>query len=70
MLHARNRGVVSIFIHALSENTAMLKIARDAGATVHRDGPETEAWLALPPDSSPRTWTNSWASARPSSTIG
>ena len=40
MLHARNRGVVSIFIHALSENTAMLKIARDAGATVQRDGPE------------------------------
>jgi GNAT superfamily N-acetyltransferase len=51
MLHARNRGVVSIFIHALSENTAMLKIARDAGATVQRDGPECEAWLALPPDS-------------------
>jgi ribosomal protein S18 acetylase RimI-like enzyme len=51
MLHARNRGVVSIFIHALSENTAMLKIVRDAGATVHRDGSESEAWLALPPDS-------------------
>lgn len=51
MLHARNRGVASIFIHALSENTAMLKIARDAGATVQRDGPESEAWLALPPDS-------------------
>jgi len=51
MLHGRNRGVVSIFIHALSENTAMLKIARDAGATVHRDGSESEAWLALPPDS-------------------
>ena len=51
MLHARNRGVVSIFIPALSENTAMLKIARDAGATLQRDGPECEAWLALPPDS-------------------
>ena len=51
MLHARNRGVVSIFIHALSENTAMLKIARDAGANVERDGPECEAWLKLPPDS-------------------
>jgi GNAT superfamily N-acetyltransferase len=51
MLHARNRGVVTIFIQALSENTAMLKIARDAGATVQRDGPECEAWLALPPDS-------------------
>lgn len=51
VLHARNRGVVSIFIHALSENTAMLRIARDAGASVQRDGSESEAWLALPPDS-------------------
>lgn len=51
MLHARNRGVQTIFIHALSENTAMLKIARNAGATVQRDGSESEAWLQLPPDS-------------------
>lgn len=51
MLHARNRGVELIFIHALSENTAMLKLARRAGATVERDGPESEAWLKLPPDS-------------------
>ncbi len=51
MLHARNRGVATIFIHALSENTAMLKLARDAGATVERDGSESEAWLKLPPDS-------------------
>ena len=51
VLHARNRGVESIFIHALSENTAMLKIVRQAGATVQRDGPESEAWLKLPPDS-------------------
>ena len=51
MLHARNRGVQTIFIHALSENTAMLKIARHAGATVERDGSESEAWLQLPPDS-------------------
>ena len=51
MLHARNRGVDSLFIHALSENTAMLRLARRAGATVERDGPESEAWLKLPPDS-------------------
>jgi GNAT superfamily N-acetyltransferase len=51
MLHARNRGVDTIFIHALSENTAMLKIARNAGATVERDGAESEAWLKLAPDS-------------------
>lgn len=38
-----------VFIHALSENTAMLKIARNAGATVERDGSESEVYLALPP---------------------
>ncbi|MEO7338791.1 MAG: GNAT family N-acetyltransferase [Caldimonas sp.] len=51
MLHARNRGIGAIFIHALSENTPMLKLARNAGATVRRDGSESEAWLELPPDS-------------------
>lgn len=51
MLHARNRGVHSIFIHALSENTAMLKLAKGAGAIVEREGPESEAWLKLPRDS-------------------
>jgi len=50
MLHARNRGVETLFIHALSENTAMLKIARNAGATVVREGSESDAWLKLPPD--------------------
>jgi GNAT superfamily N-acetyltransferase len=50
-LHARNRGVEEMFIHALSENTAMLKIARNAGATVEREGSESEAWLKLAPDS-------------------
>jgi hypothetical protein len=42
--------VQTLFIHALSENAVMLKIARDAGATVERDGSESEAWLKLPPD--------------------
>ena len=50
MLHARNRGVQTLFIHALSENRAMLKIARNAGAIVERDGSESEALLTLPPD--------------------
>ena len=50
VLHARNRGVQMLFVHALSENTAMLKIARNAGATVERDGSESDAWLRLPPD--------------------
>jgi GNAT superfamily N-acetyltransferase len=48
VMHARNEGVTMLFIHALSENTAMLKIARNAGATVERDGSESEAYLKLP----------------------
>lgn len=48
-MHAANDGVSMMFIHALSENTAMLKIARNAGARVERDGTESEAYLQLPP---------------------
>lgn len=48
MLHARNRGIAHFYIHALSENAAMLRIARNAGATVQRDGPESQATLKLP----------------------
>jgi len=49
MRHARNEGVHLMFIHALSENTAMINIARKAGATVERDGSEARAYLRLPP---------------------
>jgi RimJ/RimL family protein N-acetyltransferase len=46
-VHARNDGVALLFIHALTENAAMLKIARNAGARVERMGAETEALLRL-----------------------
>ncbi len=49
MMHARNQGVCMMFLHVLSENAVMLKIARHAGATVERDGAESEAHLVLPP---------------------
>lgn len=49
MMHARNNGVDMMFIHALSENTAMLNIARKAGARIERDGAESQAYLKLPP---------------------
>ena len=48
VMHARNEGIGMLFIHALSENTAMLHIASQAGAKVERDGSETEAYLKLP----------------------
>ncbi len=49
VMHARNEGVHMMFIHALSENTNMLNIARAAGAKVERDGSESDAHLRLPP---------------------
>ena len=49
VVHARNEGVGLLFIHALSENAPMLKIASNAGATLERDGSETQAHLRLPP---------------------
>ena len=48
-MHARNEGVSLMLIHALSENSAMLKIARNAGATVEKAGSEAEAFLRLSP---------------------
>jgi GNAT superfamily N-acetyltransferase len=50
VLHARNRHVDTLVIHALSENVAMLHIARNAGATIERDGSESQARLRLPGD--------------------
>ena len=47
--HSRNEGVRMLFVHALSENTAMLKIAKRAGAGIERDGSDSQAHLVLPP---------------------
>lgn len=47
VLHARAEKVDMIFIHALSENDAMLKIARKAGAELESYGGEVEAHLRL-----------------------
>jgi len=50
VLHARNRGVDTLTIYALSENTTMLRIARNAGATVSFEGSDALAHLKLPPE--------------------
>jgi len=46
--HARNEKVYQMYIHALSENAPMIRIARKEGAKIERDGSETEAFLSLP----------------------
>jgi GNAT superfamily N-acetyltransferase len=49
VMRARNESVKMLFVHALSENRAMIKIARKAGAALERMGAETDAYLRLPP---------------------
>lgn len=51
VLHARNRHVDTMIIHALTENSAMLRIVHNAGATIDREGGDAEARLKLPPES-------------------
>lgn len=46
--HAVNSGIDRLYIYALSENVAMLHIAKKAGAVIEHMGGETEACLRLP----------------------
>lgn len=48
VVRARNRGVDRLVVHALSENTAMLGLARRAGAVVVHEGADATAVLRLP----------------------
>ena len=48
--HARNQHATHMMIHALSENAPMLRIAAKSGAVIEQDGPDSQAWLKLPPD--------------------
>ena len=47
--HARNLNVSSLFMHCLSENRAMIRIARKAGMRIEQRYGEADAYLALPP---------------------
>jgi GNAT superfamily N-acetyltransferase len=57
VLFATTRGVNTLLVYALSENTGMLRIAQRAGATIERSGSDAEAVLRL----APATWRDSWA---------
>jgi GNAT superfamily N-acetyltransferase len=47
--HARNWGIRVLFMHCLSENGAMMHLARKQGMRIVTDHGETDAWLELPP---------------------
>jgi len=47
--HARNWGICRLFMHCLSENAAMMHLARKQGMRVCASNDEADAWLELPP---------------------
>jgi RimJ/RimL family protein N-acetyltransferase len=49
VMHLRNRGAREVFVHCLSENGAMLHLARKHGMRVIPAGSETEARLVIDP---------------------
>jgi len=46
--HARNWGIRALFMHCLSENGAMIHLARKQGMRIATEQGESDAWLALP----------------------
>ena len=47
-MFARNRGIETLTMQCLTQNAAMMRIARRAGMEVHVAGSETEAYLKVP----------------------
>lgn len=48
-MRARNWGVGALFMHCLTENGAMMRLARRQGMEIVTESGEADAWLRLPP---------------------
>src|SRR6267142_1832271 len=48
-IHARNWGVHALFMHCLTENGAIMHLARKQGMDIVTEAGEADAWLKLPP---------------------
>lgn len=48
-MHARNWGERALFMHCLTENVAMMRLARKQGMLIAAAAGEADAWLGLPP---------------------
>lgn len=49
IVHARTRDISRFFIHALAQNTPMLRLARKVGMSIEMHGSEATGNLLLPP---------------------
>jgi RimJ/RimL family protein N-acetyltransferase len=47
--HARNLGITTLFMHCLTQNKAMMRIARKAGMEISHSAGEADAYVTLAP---------------------
>ena len=59
VMYLRNRGASEAFIHCLSENGAMMHIARRLGMSIIPCGPETDARIRIDPPT-PQSYLTEW----------
>jgi RimJ/RimL family protein N-acetyltransferase len=61
--YARNRRIRTLFTHCLTENRAMMHIAKKAGMQIITDSGEADAWLELAPADA-ASMAQEWAEER------
>lgn len=59
VMHLRNRGITSVYVHCLVENAAMMHIARKNGMRMTSGGSEADARLEIEP-ATPQTHFFEW----------
>ncbi|HEY4997739.1 MAG TPA: GNAT family N-acetyltransferase [Usitatibacter sp.] len=59
VMHLRNRGIREVFIHCVTENAAIMHLARKHGMRLVYDGSESDAYLELAP-STPQSIFAEW----------
>jgi GNAT superfamily N-acetyltransferase len=59
VMHLRNRGVREVFVHCITENAAMMHLARKHGMRVALAGSESDARLELAP-ATPESIVTEW----------
>ena len=60
VIHLRNRGAAEVLVHCLTENAAMMHLARKHGMRIVNEGAETDAYLVLEP-ATPQSILLEWA---------
>lgn len=69
VMRLRNRCVREVLVRCLSQNAAMMHLARKHGMSIQFDGPDREARLELPPATS-GTYMLEWLQDRQATYVG